>query len=53
VSEIPLSAYPDCVDCGLPVDVSSTLSLSEVLGFKKHRSQGGQNHVHYPKETGR
>lgn len=51
--DVPSSAYPHCVDCGHPVDVSSTLSLSEVTGFKRHRSQGGQNHVVYPVETGR
>ena len=53
MSEIPLSAYPSCVDCTLPVDVASTLSLREVIGFAKPRDQGGQNHVLYRRETGR
>ena len=51
--DVPLSAYPPCIDCGQPVDVTSPLALPEVVGFAPRRSQGGQNHVLYREETGR
>lgn len=51
--DVPDSAYPHCLDCDRPVDPADMLALREVTGFKKHRNQGGQNHVLYPRETGR
>jgi hypothetical protein len=50
---LPETAHPRCIDCSLPVDTDSTLSLQEVLGFAKRRRSGGQNHVLFRTETGR
>jgi hypothetical protein len=52
MSELPASAYKNCMICGSLV-TPSTRTLREVVGFTSFRSGGGANHIIGRRETGR
>lgn len=52
LDDLPVSAFPRCVECGSPVR-STTRVLHEIVGYERDRSQGGTNHVIARRRTGR
>lgn len=44
---------PTCMVCGSVVDPNDMSTLREITGFDRERTQGGQNHVRFRRETGR